>query len=112
MRNVIDSPRCQRIMPHYIYESRVLKRIDVLVAGVDEAGRGPLAGPVVAAAVILNRKKVPKGLNDSKQLAPERRDELYAHIMFNALAVGVGEASVDEIDLINIRQATHMAMAR
>ena len=99
-------------MPHYIYESRVLKRIDGLVAGVDEAGRGPLAGPVVAAAVILNRKKVPKGLNDSKQLPPERRDELYAHIMFSALAVGVGEASVDEIDLINIRQATHMAMAR
>jgi len=99
-------------MPHYIYESRVLKRIDGMVAGVDEAGRGPLAGPVVAAAVILNRKKVPKGLNDSKQLPPERRDELYAHIMFNALAVGVGEASVDEIDLINIRQATHLAMAR
>ena len=99
-------------MPHYIYESRVLKRIDGLVAGVDEAGRGPLAGPVVAAAVILNRKKVPKGLNDSKQLPPERRDELYAHIMFSALAVGVGEASVDEIDLINIRQATHLAMAR
>ena len=55
-------------MPHYIFESRVLKKIDGLVAGVDEAGRGPLAGPVVAAAVILNRAKIPKGLNDSKQL--------------------------------------------
>src|SRR5664279_1304120 len=100
------------MMPHYIHESRVLKRITGLVAGVDEAGRGPLAGPVVAAAVILNRAKIPKGLNDSKQLDAETRDELFSHIMFSAIAVGVGEASVDEIDLINIRQATHMAMAR
>jgi ribonuclease HII len=99
-------------MPHYIFESRILKKIDGLVAGIDEAGRGPLAGPVVAAAVILNRTKIPRGLNDSKQLSAERRDELYSHIMFSALAVGIGEASVDEIDLINIRQATHMAMAR
>jgi len=101
-------------MPHYIYESRVLKKIAVggLVAGVDEAGRGPLAGPVVAAAVILQKGKVPKGLNDSKQLDAETREELFAHIMFSAIAVGVGEATVDEIDLINIRQATHQAMAR
>ena len=101
-----------RGMPHYIFEARVLKKVGGLVAGVDEAGRGPLAGPVVAAAVILNRAKIPKGLNDSKQLTAKRRDELYAHIMFSALSVGVGTASVDEIDLINIRQATHMAMAR
>jgi ribonuclease HII len=100
-------------MPHYIYESRVLKRILTgLVAGVDEAGRGPLAGPVVAAAVIFQRGKIPKGLNDSKQLDAETREELYSAIMFNAVAVGVGEATVDEIDLINIRQATHQAMAR
>ncbi|HEX4292836.1 MAG TPA: ribonuclease HII [Rhizomicrobium sp.] len=99
-------------MPHYIYESRVLKLRPGPVAGVDEAGRGPLAGPVVAAAVILQRGKIPKGLNDSKQLSAETREELFAHIMFSAIAVGVGEASVDEIDLINIRQATHMAMAR
>ncbi len=99
-------------MPHYIYESRVLKLRPGPVAGVDEAGRGPLAGPVVAAAVILQRGKIPKGLNDSKQLTAEQREELFSHIMFSALAVGVGEATVDEIDLINIRQATHMAMAR
>ena len=99
-------------MPHYIYESRVLKLRPGPVAGVDEAGRGPLAGPVVAAAVIFDRKRIPKGLNDSKQLDAETRDELFSHIMFAAIAVGVGEASVDEIDLINIRQATHMAMAR
>jgi ribonuclease HII len=100
-------------MPHYIYESRVLKRIVTgLVAGVDEAGRGPLAGPVVAAAVIFQKGRIPKGLNDSKQLDAETREELYSHIMFSAVAVGVGEATVDEIDLINIRQATHQAMAR
>src|ERR1700748_2509491 len=99
-------------MPHYIYESRILKTITGPVAGVDEAGRGPLAGPVVAAAVILDRKRMPKGLNDSKQLSAEAREELFPQIMARAVAVGVGEACVDEIDLINIRQATHLAMAR
>ena len=99
-------------MPHYIFESRVLKTMAGPVAGIDEAGRGPLAGPVVAAAVILERKNVPKGLNDSKQMTPESREELYPRIMEFAIAVGVGEASVEEIDLVNIRQATHVAMAR
>ena len=99
-------------MPHYIYESRILKTRPGPIAGIDEAGRGPLAGPVVAAAVIFDRKRIPKGLNDSKQLTEEVREELFPLIMESALAVGVGEASVDEIDLINIRQATHMAMAR
>jgi ribonuclease HII len=99
-------------MPHYIFESRLLKTMEGPIAGVDEAGRGPLAGPVVAAAVILNRKRIPKGLNDSKQMTPETREEAYTRIMADAVAVGVGEASVDEIDLVNIRQATHLAMAR
>src|SRR3569833_4749442 len=101
-------------MPHYIYESRLLKAHAGLsrICGVDEAGRGPLAGPVVAAAVILDRKRIPKGLNVSKQLSEEDREALYPCIMETAIAVGVGEASVGEIDLINIRQATHMAMAR
>jgi ribonuclease HII len=99
-------------MPHYIFEARFLKTRPGPIAGVDEAGRGPLAGPVVAAAVILDRKRIPKGLDDSKQMQPEEREDVYVRIMERALAVGVGEASVDEIDLINIRQATHMAMAR
>ena len=99
-------------MPHYIYESRLLKTMTGPVCGVDEAGRGPLAGPVVAAAVILQKGRIPKGLNDSKQLDEETREELYPRIMEMAMAVGVGEASVDEIDLVNIRQATHLAMAR
>jgi ribonuclease HII len=99
-------------MPHYIFESRILKTTAGPIAGVDEAGRGPLAGPVVAAAVILDRKRIPKGLNDSKQLSAETREEMFVLIMERATAVGVGEASVDEIDLVNIRQATHLAMAR
>ena len=99
-------------MPHYIFEARFLKTRPGPIAGIDEAGRGPLAGPVVAAAVILDRKKIPRGLDDSKQLQPEEREEVYGRIMERAVAVGVGEASVDEIDLINIRQATHLAMAR
>ena len=81
------------------------------VAGVDEAGRGPLAGPVVAAAVVLDRKRIPKGLDDSKKLTAAARETAYARIL-DCAAVGIGEASVDEIDLVNIRQATHLAMAR
>ncbi|HEY0282041.1 MAG TPA: ribonuclease HII [Rhizomicrobium sp.] len=99
-------------MPNYAFESRALARIAGLVAGVDEAGRGPLAGPVVAAAVIFEKKRIPNGLDDSKKLTPRRREELYAQIYKFAVAVGVGEASVDEIDLVNIRQATHLAMLR
>src|SRR5690348_12359080 len=98
-------------MPHYIFESRVLKTRAGPIAGVDEAGRGPLAGPVVAAAVILDRKRIPKGINDSKQMTEEAREDAYSRIIDVALW-GVGEATVDEIDLINIRQATHLAMAR
>jgi ribonuclease HII len=98
-------------MPHYIYEARWLKNIEGPIAGVDEAGRGPLAGPVVAAAVILDKKRIPKGLNDSKQMTPEAREEAYGRIM-DCAVVGVGDATVDEIDMVNIRQATHLAMAR
>lgn len=100
-----------RTLPHYIFESRLLKTIAGPIAGVDEAGRGPLAGPVVAAAVILDRKRIPRGLNDSKQMTPEAREDAFVKIMQCAV-VGVGDASVDEIDLVNIRQATHLAMAR
>ncbi|MBU6298279.1 MAG: ribonuclease HII [Alphaproteobacteria bacterium] len=99
-------------MPNYTYESRAQSRFAGLVAGVDEAGRGPLAGPVVASAVIFERNRVPKGLDDSKKLSAAVREKLYGLIIENAVAVGVGEASVDEIDILNIRQATHLAMAR
>ncbi len=99
-------------MPHFIFESRILSKIGGPVAGVDEAGRGPLAGPVVAAAVIFDKKRIPKGIDDSKALSEATREAAFAAIMETALGVGVGEASVDEIDLVNIRQATHLAMAR
>ncbi len=100
-------------MPNYAFEKRILAQMAGPVAGVDEAGRGPLAGPVVAAAVIFTeRKRIPKGLNDSKQLREEAREDAYAAIIACGAIVGVGEASVDEIDLVNIRQATHLAMAR
>ena len=83
-----------------------------LMAGVDEAGRGPLAGPVVAAAVILDDGKRILGLNDSKQLTPLQRDKLYDKIREKALCCAVGMASVQEIDEINIFHATMLAMRR
>lgn len=81
------------------------------ICGIDEAGRGPWAGPVVAAAVILPTKKRPKGLADSKQLSAEAREELALAIRACA-AVSVGLASPEEIDQINILQATYLAMRR
>ena len=83
-----------------------------LWAGVDEAGRGPLAGPVVAAAVILDELKPIRGLADSKALTALRRDRLYDEIRARALCVSVGEATVEEIDALNILQATMLAMRR
>lgn len=82
------------------------------VAGIDEAGRGPLAGPVYAAAVIIAAGRVPEGVADSKLIAEEMREELFAKIMEAAVAVGVGKASVAEIDRINIHHASLLAMKR
>lgn len=81
------------------------------VAGVDEVGRGPLAGPVVAAAVILDPRAVPDGLNDSKKLGLKRRTTLEA-LLRDCAVFGIGEASVAEIDALNILQASHLAMRR
>jgi len=83
-----------------------------LVAGVDEAGRGPLAGPVVAAAVVLPPDTPIRGVDDSKRLTPERRGTLYTEIVAKAVAVGVGAASTREVDRLNILRATHVAMRR
>lgn len=84
--------------------------MQALIAGVDEAGRGPLAGPVVAAAVILNPKRQIRGLADSKQLTPERRAVLAERIRERALGVAVAVADHGEVDLFNILQATMLAM--
>lgn len=83
-----------------------------LEAGVDEAGRGPLAGPVVAAAVILDELRPIAGLADSKKLSAARREQLYDEIMAKALCFSIAEASVQEIDELNILQATMLAMRR
>jgi ribonuclease HII len=82
------------------------------VAGVDEAGRGPLAGPVVAAAVVLHEDVHIEGADDSKQLSATVREELFTRIVASAAAVGVGAASVREIDRRNILRATTVAMQR
>jgi ribonuclease HII len=106
------------VPPTFKYERAVrLHRPDAVVAGVDEAGRGPLAGPVVAAAVILDYKKTPKdlrgGLDDSKKLPRARREELYSMLVGCGTAViGVGRAEVHEIDSFNILNATYIAMRR
>jgi ribonuclease HII len=83
-----------------------------LVCGVDEAGRGPWAGPVSAGAVILNPRKVPKGLDDSKKLSAKTRETLEVEIKAKAVAWGVGFASVEEIATLNILHATGLAMCR
>jgi ribonuclease HII len=90
-----------------IYYNRGFQR----VAGIDEAGRGPLAGPVVAAAVILPRQGINQELFDSKKLSPQKRDDLYGVILSEALGVGVGIVGQKTIDLLNILEATLEAMA-
>ena len=83
-----------------------------LIAGVDEAGRGPLAGPVVAAAVMLDELQPIKGLNDSKKLSARTRERLFDEIRAKALCCCIAQASVEEIDRLNILQATMLAMSR
>lgn len=90
-----------------IYDSGVK-----LLCGVDEAGRGPLAGPVCAAAVILPRGFELSGLNDSKQLSEKKREELFKHITASALTYGIAFAEVEEIESLNILGATYLAMNR
>lgn len=82
------------------------------IAGMDEAGRGPLAGPVVAAAVILPRRCVIRGLNDSKQVPVRQRERLYTEITRRAVGIGIGLSTEREIDVLNIVEATRLAMRR
>ena len=86
--------------------------VNGLIAGVDEAGRGPLAGPVVAAAVILDDRHAIKGLADSNKLSARRREALFDEIRAKALCCSIAQASVEEIDELNILQATLLAMRR
>ncbi len=99
-------------MPDYEYEAKAQSQGFQLICGVDEAGRGPLAGPVYAAAVILPQGLVIDGLNDSKKLSEKKREQLYDKVIENAVAWSVGIATEQEIDEINILQATFLAMRR
>lgn len=97
--------------PDFTIELQAMRKGSKLVAGIDEAGRGPWAGPVVAAAVVLDPTSIPDGLNDSKRLTEARREALFAPIMASA-KVGIGIAEVERIDRDNILQATFWAMAQ
>ncbi len=94
------------------YEKELYKENITLIAGVDEVGRGPLVGPVVAAAVILPKNYKLEGLDDSKKLTEKKREKLYPIIMKDAIAVGIGEVSAKEIDEINIYEASRKAMMK
>jgi len=97
--------------PDFSFEQAAHARGLIHVAGVDEVGRGPLAGPVVAAAVILDPQNIPAGLNDSKKLSAKKREAVSELIMNNAI-VSIAQASVAEIDEHNILRASHIAMVR
>lgn len=104
--------KAARAQPDLSLETALALRVGGLVCGVDEAGRGPWAGPVSAGAVILNPDDIPGGLNDSKALSEKKRDDLAPIIKAKALAWGVGFASVEEIEALNIIGATGLAMCR
>jgi ribonuclease HII len=98
-------------MPTYVIEDAALRDGHRVVAGVDETGRGPLAGPVVAAAVILDPRRIPDGIDDSKVLQPERRAALFEAILERA-EVGIASVAAADIDRMDIRQASLLAMRR
>jgi len=98
--------------PSLSVQATLVWNVEGLIAGVDEAGRGPLAGPVVAAAVILDERKPIHGLADSKKLSAKRREALFEEIRAKALCCSIAQASVLEIDTLNILQATLLAMRR
>ncbi|WP_420959729.1 ribonuclease HII [Brucella sp. IR073] len=113
-RALTDSPLLfdMPLVPDFSTELRLMKRGVRPVAGIDEAGRGPLAGPVVAAAVILDAGSLPEGLDDSKRLTAAMRDKLYDIILARALAVSVASLSAPSIDRSDIRKASLEAMRR
>jgi len=98
--------------PTWRYEDEAIRSGCDRIAGVDEVGRGSLAGPVLAAAVVLSRSVSIKGINDSKLLSPESRERIARDIFDRAVAVGIGASGPDEVDRINVLRATLMAMRR
>ncbi|MCZ4255856.1 ribonuclease HII [Sulfitobacter sp. G21635-S1] len=99
------------MIPDYTFEQAARGRGFLRIAGVDEVGRGPLAGPVTAAAVVLDPARIPEGLNDSKKLTKRARARLYEELM-QVADVSIAHASVEEIDRLNILRASHLAMMR
>ncbi len=99
-------------MPTFDYENKLYEQGYTAVCGCDEAGRGPLCGSVVAAAVILPRGFIIEGLDDSKKLSEKKREKLYDIIIENAIAYGIAEATPEEIDKYNILNASMLAMRR
>ena len=97
--------------PDFTIEQSAIDAGHTLIAGVDEVGRGPLCGPVTAAAVILDPQNIPAGLNDSKKLTAKRREALY-DMLLDCATVSVAHATVAEIDELNILRASHLAMER
>lgn len=108
----LESLETERLAALLKYENKARQLGYTYIAGVDEAGRGPLAGPVVAAAVILPEKFSLPGLNDSKKVSPQKREELYSLITATALSWSVSKSDVSEIDEYNILGATKLAMKR
>ena len=96
--------------PDDSHERTLMRKGRIIVAGVDEAGRGPLAGPVVAAAVVLDLANVPKGLNDSKKVTEKQREALFELILASARVVSIASVCAETIDHINILEATMLAM--
>ena len=113
-RTASDSPPLFEIIqrPDFSFEAKARARGAWPVAGVDEAGRGPLAGPVVAAAVIFDAERIPDGLDDSKRLSAEDREALFLLVMANARAVSVASVAAQGVDRINILRASLEAMRR
>lgn len=113
-RRASDSPSLFDLpaRPDFDLELRLLERGFHFVAGTDEAGRGPLAGPVVAAAVILDPDNIPEGLDDSKRLTKTRREAAFAEILVKARAISFASASAEDIDASNILRASLSAMTR
>lgn len=109
-----DSPPLFEIVerPDFTFEQKAIKNGLWPCAGLDEAGRGPLAGPVVAAAVVLDPDNIPSGLDDSKRLSATQREALFEQILGKALAVAVASVSADSIDRSDIRKASLEAMRR
>ena len=111
MQQDISKAELFRLQEMSIHENRLALEGFSCIAGIDEAGRGPLAGPVVAAACVLSRNSIFEHLNDSKQLAPAMRDSLYTNLISHSeTRFGIGVSDVETIDRINILQATFLAM--